>query len=110
MKAKDLVKLIPNKVRITRHVAYEVVWTTEFLNDHIQLGECRYESRQILIKHGQSPTEAYKTFIHEVLHAISFEVAGLVLTENQVSKLEHAVFRLLKLNNLLESSGKPRHG
>lgn len=101
MRARDLVKLIPSRIRITRHISYEVVFTNEFLNDNSQLGECRYDTRQILIKNGQSPSEAFKTYIHEVLHAISFEVSGLKLTENQVSKLEHAIFRFLKLNNLI---------
>ncbi len=102
MKAKDLLKLIPNKVRITKDVTYEVLFTNEFLTDDSQLGEARFNTKQILIKHGQSPTECFKTFLHEVFHAISFESPDMNLTENQVRKLEDSVFRLLKLNNILE--------
>lgn len=102
MQAKDLWKLIPNKVRITRLVTYEVLYTDAFLTDNLQLGECRPDSKQILIRNGQSPTEAYKTFLHECLHAASFENEGLNLTETQVRKLEDSIFRMLKLNGILD--------
>lgn len=102
MKAKDLIKLIPTHIRITKDVTYEVLYNDEFLNNNNQLGECRYDTKQILIKNGQSPTELFKTFLHEVFHAISFETPNLNLTENQVLKLEDSSFRVLKLNNILE--------
>lgn len=101
MKAKDLLKLIPNHVRITKSVTYEVVWVDEFLNDHKQLGECWYEGKQIKINKNQSATEAYKTFLHETLHAIAFENKKLTLTETQVQHLENGIFRVLRLNKVL---------
>ncbi len=102
MKAKDLRKLIPSAVRITRNVTYEVVWVDEFLKDAKQLGECWFDGKQIKINKNQSNTEAYKTYLHEVIHAISFETDGLNLTETQVRKLEDGLYRMYKLNGILE--------
>ena len=102
MRAKDLIKLIPSHIRITRNVTYEVVWVDEFLKDNKQLGECRFDTKQILINKNQSPSEAYCTMLHEIFHAISFETDGLNLTEKQVQKLERSTFRVLKLNGMLE--------
>jgi hypothetical protein len=102
MKSKDLLKLIPNHVRITKDITYEILWTDEFFKDNNKLGECWYDGRQIKINKNQSPTQAFATFIHEVYHAMSFETKGLNLTEPQVQKLEHATMRVLKLNGILE--------
>ena len=102
MKPKDLLKLIPSHVRITSKVTYEIVWCDEFFKDAKQLGECWFEGKQIKINKNQSPTEAYATFLHEVAHALSFETPGLNLTEKQVQKLEKGLFRILKLNGILE--------
>jgi hypothetical protein len=91
---------IPPRIRITRKVTYEVLFVDQFTDEH-QLGECRPEEKQILIKNNISDTESFKTFVHEVFHAISFENKDLNLTEGQVSKLEEGVFRLMKLNKLV---------
>jgi hypothetical protein len=99
---KKLIKLIPAKVRVKKDVSYEIVFIESFDNDENCLGMCRHESKQILIKLGQSPTETFKTFIHELLHAISFEYPKLNLTENQVLILEDAIFRLLRLNKVID--------
>lgn len=101
MKPSDLLKLIPARVRITQSVTYEVVFIDSF-PDPKQVGECRPDSKQIVIKKGESPTETYKTFLHEVLHAMSLERDGMNLTEKQVRLLEDEVFRVLKLNKILE--------
>lgn len=102
MKAKDLIKLIPSSIRIKKDVAYEVLWNEEFLKDKSQLGECRSGPKQIVINKNQSNTEAFKTFLHEMLHAIAFETKELALTEKQVRLLEDGLFRVLKLNGLLK--------
>jgi len=102
MRVKDLLKLIPSQVRINRKVAYEVLYTSEFLKDDKQLGECRPDHKQILIKNEQSDSEKFQTFIHEVLHAISFENPKLNLTENQVQLLERGLFKILKLNKVFD--------
>lgn len=101
MKPAELLKLVPPRVRIKKDVTYEVVFIDHFTDDK-QVGECRYDSKQIVIKKGQSPTETYKTFIHEVLHAMSLECEGMNLTEKQVRMLEDETFRVLKLNGILD--------
>lgn len=100
--SKKLLTLIPSQVRITSKVTYEVVWCDNFPNDEHQVGECRPDTKQIVIKTGQSPTEAFKTFLHEVLHAISLETDGMNLTEKQVRLLEDGLFRVGKLNKVLD--------
>lgn len=103
MKAKDLPKLIPNKIRITKDVSYEVVYIDEFNRETgFQYGECRSDTKQIVLNKNQPPSELFKTFLHETLHAISFENEGLDLTEKQVRVLEHGLFRVLKLNGWLK--------
>lgn len=98
---RKLTELIPPQVRITRSIAYEVVYVDEFLKDKNQLGECRYDTKQILLRNGQSQTETFKTFLHETLHAVSFENKNLNLTERQVLILEDGLFRVMKLNSLI---------
>jgi hypothetical protein len=107
MKPTDLLKLIPSKVRITRNVSYEVVFIDSF-PDSKQVGECRHDKKQIVIKNGESPTETFKTYLHELLHAISLECEGMNLTEKQVGLMEHEVFRVVKLNNVLDVLVKNR--
>jgi len=101
MKHSDLIKLIPARVRITREVTYEICYVDSF-KDAKQVGECRFNEKQIVIKKGESSTETYKTYIHERLHAFSFEYPGMNLTEKQVRLLEEAEFKYQKLNNILD--------
>lgn len=100
MAKKKLKDLIPPKVRITSKVSYEVLFVDEFSNPRT-LGECRYDAKQIVIKNGLSDTENYKTYLHELFHAFSFEYPGLELTEKQVQKLEEAMYRYERLNNIV---------
>jgi hypothetical protein len=90
---------LPKSVRVTAKVAYEIAYVDEF-KDPTTLGEMRPSTKQIVIKNGQSNTELVKTFIHECLHAISDE-NDVKLTETQVGKLEHAVYRFLRLNGYI---------
>lgn len=103
MKNDLLIKLIPVEVRITAKVKYEIVWIKEFANDAKQMGECRRDelTRQIVISESQPKGEVFKTFLHEVLHAIDLE-NDIGLSEKQVRKLENGIFRTLKLNNMLD--------
>lgn len=88
---------IPSHVRITARRDYEVTYIDTFKNDPEQLGECRLEPPQIVIKTEQPPGEKFSTFIHETIHALDFE-DKIGLTEKQVLKLERGIFRMLKLN------------
>jgi hypothetical protein len=92
---------LPSRVRITQRIAYEVVYVETFQNPNV-LGECRFDSKQIVIKSGQSPRETRKTLIHEIYHAMSFETPKLNLTEAQVLALEKATDRVLRLNDWYE--------
>ncbi len=67
-----------------------------------QVGECRLENKQIVIKNGLSDTETYKTYLHELFHAFSYEYPGLNLTEKQVQKLEEAFYRYERLNKIID--------
>lgn len=100
IKITDLLKILPNKVRITKDVAYEIVYIDEF-NDNATLGECRYDQKQIVINRNQSKTETVKTILHEIVHAIAME-NDIKLTETHVLGLENGLWRFLKLNGLLK--------
>lgn len=97
---KKLVDQLPNSVRITKDVSYEVVWVDNF-PDSKTLGECRPSTRQIAINKNQSNTEKLRTTLHEIIHAIAIE-NNIKLTETHVLGLEDGIFRVLKLNKLLE--------
>lgn len=97
--AKRKYPAIPSHVKTKSKRDYEVTFIDQF-KDLKQLGECRQDPPQIVIKTGQSSKEEYSTFIHEVLHALSFDY-DINLTESQVLKLEKALLNLLKLNKLI---------
>lgn len=84
---------IPSRLKIKNKVAYEIVWVDSFEDKDI-LGECRFDSKQIAIKKGQSERELIKTFIHEALHAIQFE-RDIKLTHKSVYQLEDGLYYIL---------------
>lgn len=88
---------IPSHVKVKNKVVYEVVWVDSF-SDVDVLGECRFDSKQIAIKKGQSAAQVMKTFIHELLHAVEFE-REVKLPHKTVYQLEDAVFYLLFHND-----------
>ena len=91
---------LPPRVRITHKASYEVVYTDHLMEGDV-VGECRPDSKQIVLYTGQTPTQLLSTFIHETIHAINFETPGLNITENQTLKLEKALLRFLRLNKLI---------
>lgn len=94
--AKKKYPPIPSHIRLTAKRDYEVTYINNF-KDPKQLGECRWEPPQIVIKTGQSDKENFSTVLHEIIHAVSFE-EDINLTETQVLKLEKGLLRLLRLN------------
>lgn len=96
---KKLVAELPNVIRITNKVSYELLFIDEF-PDGKTFGECRFNTKQIIINKNQSNTEMLKTVIHETIHAIALE-NDINLTESHVVGLEKGLFRVLKLNKLL---------
>lgn len=101
MRAKDLPKLIPSSIRITKDVSYEIVYVEEFPAPYYQYGECRFDSKQIVLNKNQAPSELYKTYLHELIHAVDMENES-GLTEKQVRKLEEGIYKVLKLNGVLK--------
>lgn len=99
--SKHLLTHILPKVRLTSKIGYEVLFVNEFPNDPKCLGECRYDSKQIVIKNDESNTETLKTYIHEILHAVSNEY-GANLTETQVGKMENGIYNFFRLNGYLK--------
>lgn len=75
---------------------YEIKWARKF-KDRMQMAECDPGAHEITIKLGQTPTETFRCFIHEILHAIEFEM-HIDIKHSMIYKLEEALFHLLKLN------------
>ena len=92
---------IPHSIRIKSKVKYEVVWSDLIQEDNKTLAMCRYEEKQIVIKNGQSETDNWKCFIHEVCHAIEFEYR-IPIPHKIIYLLEDAIFKLIKLNGWLD--------
>lgn len=92
---------IPNNIRIKSKIKYEVVWTDLIGENDKTLAECRYDSKQIVIRNGQSETETWKSFIHECLHALEFEYR-IPVPHKIIYLLEDGIFKLLKLNGYLD--------
>lgn len=91
---------IPNKLRLKAKRIYEILWTKEFIADAEQLGEARFDKKQILLKIDQDDREAVLSYFHEALHILSFE-KEIQLTETQVRKLEESFEFLEKLFSTL---------
>ncbi len=88
---------IPSRVKIMNKVVYEIVWVDSF-KESTTLGECRPAQRQIALKSGQSERSTFKTFIHELSHAMCIE-RGIEISHNAIYDLENAVFYLLFHND-----------
>ena len=83
---KKLKRKIPNKIKVHKST-YEVLWTDEFLTDQKQMGETRFDLKQIVLKKDDDNKEALHTFFHEWLHVLVDE-HQLKLTHKQVYQLE----------------------
>lgn len=58
------------------------------------MGECRFDSRQIALKDGLSDRQEFKTFAHELLHAIAVE-RNIKISHEAIYQLEDAIYYLL---------------
>jgi len=97
---------LPASIRLTAKKKYEVLIIKEL--DNGLYGECRQDYdglNQIVLasKQFKNKKDVLITFIHELIHAISFEYLPdkQQLTESQVMKLERGVYNVLKLNGWL---------
>lgn len=94
-------KKLPSQIRIKRNVTYEIVWSDIIGENPETLAECRYESKQIVIKVGQSESQNWKCLIHELFHALEFEYR-IPIPHKIIYLLEEAIFKLIKLNKFLD--------
>ncbi len=101
---KRLLPKIPTKLRTASRSHYEVLFIESFSNP-LQVGECRPDNKQIIIKSSLTDKEKLSCFIHESIHAVNFEYE-IGLTETQVLKLETAIMKVADLNKLFELLGK----
>ena len=83
---------IPSRIKIKNKVVYEIVWIDSF-KDPQTVGECRPWARQIALKTGASERSLFKSFVHEVLHAVEVE-RGIKIPHRSIYKLEDAIFYL----------------
>lgn len=88
---------IPPKIRIKARISYEVVWQELIADDPDCLGLCDPQKRIIYLKLGMSDAETFKTYVHELLHAMSAE-HEFELPHRTVYALEEAIFRISRLN------------
>jgi hypothetical protein len=88
---------IPSRIKIKNKVAYEIAWVDEFKEPNT-VGECRFDERQIAMKTKQSEKEQFKTFVHEVLHAVC-EERGIKISHRAIYQLEDALFYILFHND-----------
>lgn len=84
---------LPHHIKIKNKVSYEVLHIDEF-KDPRTLGECRYDSKQIVLKKGQSQRQEIQSLIHEILHAVSFE-RGIDLPHKSIYELEVALYYII---------------
>lgn len=90
---------IPHFIRIKPKITYEIAYVDSFKNPDV-LGEMRPDTRQIVLKNGLSNTELTKVYLHELIHLIADE-NEVGMTETQVLKFEHGLYRFLRLNGYL---------
>lgn len=100
IKWAELVSKIPHKVSISSTRAFEVSWVDTFDNVDID-GMTHFDPDRIIIRSNQSSSETVKTYLHEILHAVSDEYT-IGLTETQVIQLEKALSTILKPGNVFK--------
>ena len=94
-------KKIPTQIRLKSKVTYEIVWAEVIGDKEKTMAECRYDTKQIVIKSGQSEQENWKCLIHEILHALEFEYR-IPVPHKIIYLLEEAIYKLAKLNGWLD--------
>lgn len=87
---------IPPSLKIKNKVVYEVVHSRDFIEGD-DLGQCRFDVRQIVLSEKQSKIQEKKTFIHEVLHAICFE-RKIDISHKAIYQLEDAIYYIITRN------------
>lgn len=86
----------PKTVHI-KDAEYQIKFVRKVRGEGGTLGECDTSEHRIRIKLGQSSTETFNTFVHEILHAIETEYS-IQLKHSDVYKLERALSDFLMTN------------
>jgi hypothetical protein len=86
----------PKKLHVRQEI-YRVIFTSRLDKD--TLGITDSGDRTIRIKLGMSRRQTFRTFIHEVLHALEFEF-GIKIKHKSVYKYSKAIHHLLVDNFL----------
>lgn len=94
---------IPHRVQVASKVFYEILWVDNFTVNN--LGETRYNEKQIVLKNNMSNKLTVITYLHELLHAMSYH-HDLGLTETQVLASEKFFIYLLKDSNVFVQKRK----
>ena len=88
--------MIPVKIVICG-VEYKVVWKP---NEEMkrEIGKCKYNIAEIWLneKYKNTKDRAYQVFLHEVIHAVSFEL-NLDLKEDYVNNLAVGLYPIVEL-------------
>jgi hypothetical protein len=99
---KKLVRQIPDRVQVGRKSWYTILRVVKPPSGDYTAGECDPNTKTIFIRINETPRQTVLTYLHELTHAISFELE-LDLTETQVSKIEtKALHYLLKEGNVFK--------
>lgn len=77
--------------------SYRVRFAKTIERDAECVGLCNYDTKLITIKKGQTDVERFKTFVHEVLHAIEME-HKIKIKHKEVYKLEQCIVEFLLRN------------
>lgn len=80
---------------------YKVRFSRLIDRDKECVGLCNFDTKTITIKKGQSDVERFKTFVHEVLHAIEME-HKIAIKHKEVYKLEQCIVEFLLVNFQIE--------
>jgi hypothetical protein len=99
---KKLSKLIPDRIQIKPKSWYDVVYkpAIEYLDNECH-GLTDFDKKLILMNIEQSSRLRVVTYLHEVLHAFSYEYK-LGLSEKQILQIEKALYYVLKENNIFK--------
>lgn len=99
----------PGKVRIKARVHYEIVWVDQFIDSPDTRGECRFDTKQIVLLSGMADGPTFETLIHELLHAIEHEYK-IQLPHKSIYAMESAVHAILRLNGWHPKPSRRKRG
>ena len=88
----------PKKLLIGDEI-YHVRFVRRFKDPHT-LGECDPSEKEIRIKQGMSQKETFKTFLHELMHAIFEFEGGVTIPHALIGRLEEPLYNFI-ISNML---------